>query len=112
MEPSLPEPIDESNAISSRKEIYRSSLVQYHYIKCTEKYNKLHHTALTYPKNVLRRRHFEHASDPWLGETIALKPALIDATKNWEDLADGDLLISALANLAPPFPTSIAVLSK
>ena len=34
-------------------------------------------------------RLFCHASDPWEGETLALKVALIEATQNWEKLTGG-----------------------
>jgi hypothetical protein len=34
----------------------------------------------------IRSRLFEHASDRWEGETLALKVALIDATEKWERL--------------------------
>jgi hypothetical protein len=35
------------------------------------------------------RRLFYHASDPWEGETIALKVALIEATEKWGRLTRG-----------------------
>jgi len=35
---------------------------------------------------MLRRRLFCYASDPWEGETLPLKVALIQATKNWKAL--------------------------
>jgi hypothetical protein len=35
---------------------------------------------------MLRRRLFCYASDPWEGETLLLKVALIQATKNWKAL--------------------------
>ena len=41
---------------------------------------------------VLRRRPFEHAGDPWEGETIAFKVDLIEATKSWEMLTEGGAL--------------------
>jgi hypothetical protein len=41
------------------------------------------------PMGVLRCRLFCHASDPWEGETLALKVALIEATKNWKTLTGG-----------------------
>ncbi|KAF7364025.1 hypothetical protein MSAN_01061200 [Mycena sanguinolenta] len=66
------------------KELYRRRLVHYHYIKNTEKLNKLHHAALTDPASLLCRRLFDQASLPWDGETLALKVALIDATESWE----------------------------
>ena len=41
------------------------------------------------PIGMLRRRLFRYASDPWEGETLALKVALIEATKNWESRMGG-----------------------
>ncbi|KAG1762618.1 protein kinase subdomain-containing protein PKL CAK Fmp29 [Suillus placidus] len=74
---------------SGEMELYRRRLVHYHYVKNTEEYNELHYAALTDPMGVLRRRLFCHASDPWEGETLALKVALIQATKNWKKLTGG-----------------------
>jgi hypothetical protein len=71
-------------------ELYRRRLVHHHYVKNTEKYNELHYAALADPMGVRRRRLFCHASDPWWeGEPLALKVALIQATKNWEALTGG-----------------------
>jgi hypothetical protein len=44
---------------------------------------------LTDPVGTLRRRLFHYVGDPWEGETLALKVALIEATKNWETLTGG-----------------------
>ena len=71
---------------SRAKDIYHCRLVHYHYVRNTEECNELHYAALTDPMGVLRRRLFCHAGDPWEGETLALKVALIEATKNWETL--------------------------
>jgi len=38
---------------------------------------------------MLRRRLFYYAGDPWEGETLALKVALIEATENWDTLTGG-----------------------
>ena len=93
MRPSLPENLDDSSETqqSREKELYRRRLVHYHYIKNTEEYNKLHYAALTDPMSTLRQRLFCHASDPWEGETLMLKVALIEATENWETLTEGGL---------------------
>jgi hypothetical protein len=61
----------------------------FYYVKSTEKYNELHHAALTSPLGVLRSRLFYHASEPWEGETLELKIALMKATENWETLTGG-----------------------
>jgi len=86
--PSPPENLDDldENEQSEEMELY---LVHYHYIKSTEKYNKLHYEALADPIGLFRRGLFHLASDMWDGETFALKVALIDATQNWETLTGG-----------------------
>jgi len=90
--PSLPEldDLDETQR-SEEMELYRRRLVHYHYVKNTEEYNELHYAGLnlTDPMGVLRSRLFCHASDPWEGETLALKVALIQATENWKTLTGG-----------------------
>ncbi|EJF63622.1 protein kinase subdomain-containing protein PKL/CAK/Fmp29 [Dichomitus squalens LYAD-421 SS1] len=89
--PSLPEDFDDLHGSeqSTAKEIYRRRLVHHHYIKDTEEHNELHYTALLDPMGNLRRRLFCHASDPWEGETLALKVDLIEATETWETLTGG-----------------------
>ncbi|KAI6017895.1 protein kinase subdomain-containing protein PKL CAK Fmp29 [Pisolithus marmoratus] len=91
--PSLPEDLSDLDETrqSREKELYRRRLVHYHYVKNTEEYNKFHYAALTDPMGMLRRRLFCHANDPWEGETLALKVALIEATENWETLTGGGL---------------------
>jgi len=90
--PSLPENfVDLEEPEQSRaKELYLRRLVHYHYVKNTKELNELHYAALTDPVGMLRRRLFYHASDPWEGETLALKVALIEATENWKTLTGGD----------------------
>ncbi|KAJ7775916.1 protein kinase subdomain-containing protein PKL/CAK/Fmp29, partial [Mycena maculata] len=86
--PSLPENLDDLDETeqSRAKELYLRRLVHYYYVKSTEECNELHYAALTDPVGMLRRRLFYHAGDPWEGETLALKVALIAATENWETL--------------------------
>jgi hypothetical protein len=90
MQPSLPENLDDLDETQEyEKELYRRRLVHYHYVKSTDEYNELHYAALMDPLGMLRRRLFSYASDPWEGETLALKVALISATENWEMLTEG-----------------------
>jgi hypothetical protein len=74
---------------SRAKELYHRRLVHYHYVKNAEECNELHCAVLSDPVGMLRRRLFHHASDPWEGETHALKIALIERTENWETLTRG-----------------------
>jgi hypothetical protein len=89
--PSLPEKLgdlDETQQ-SGEMELYRRRLVHYHYLKSTAEFNELHFAALTDPKDMFRRSLSRRASDPWEGETLALKVALIQGTNNWETLTGG-----------------------
>ena len=89
--PSLPEKLDDLDETQQIREmeLYRRRLVHYHYVKNTAEHNELHSAALTDPMGVLRRRLFCHASELWDGEPLALKVALIQATKNWKALTGG-----------------------
>jgi hypothetical protein len=90
--PSLPENFDELEETerTAAEEVYRSRLVHYHYVTNTKEYNKPHYDALTDHTCVLRTRLFDHASNPWEGETLELKVALIRAaTEKWVTLTGG-----------------------
>jgi hypothetical protein len=89
--PSLPENLDELNGAkrASEEYLYRRRLVHYHYVTSTEECNQLHYAAFTDPLYALRGRLFQQASGPWEGETFELKAALIQATKEWEELTGG-----------------------
>ena len=63
--------------------LYHRRLVHFHYVKNTEKYNKLHHDALSDPVSMFIYRLFDQAGAPWEGETHALKTTLIEATEIW-----------------------------
>ena len=84
--PLLPEKLgdlDETQQ-SEEMELYRWRLVHYHYLKSTAEFSELHFAAFADPKDMFRRTLFRRASDPWEGETLALKVALIRGTNNWE----------------------------
>ena len=90
-QPSLSENLDnlDETQQSTEKELHRRRLIHYHYGKYTAQNNIIHYASLTDPVGGLRRRLFRYASNPWQGETLALKVALIEATKNWESLTEG-----------------------
>lgn len=74
---------------SEEMELYRWRLVHYHYLKSTAEFSELHFAAFADPQDMFRRTLFRRASDPWEGETLALKVALIRGTNNWETLTGG-----------------------
>ena len=86
--PSLPANMDELDQSEQSHEmgLYHRRLVHLHYVKNTEKYNKLHHDALSDPVSMFLFRLFDQAGAPWEGETHALKTTLIEATEIWERL--------------------------
>ncbi|KAI6122216.1 protein kinase subdomain-containing protein PKL/CAK/Fmp29 [Pisolithus croceorrhizus] len=61
------------------------------YLRNAAKYNEPRPMALEDSMGVLRRRLFFHAKNPWEGETLALKVALIKLTENWKTLVREDL---------------------
>jgi len=70
--------------------VFHRRLLHYHYFALTERYNnELHHATLVHPIDMLRRRLFQNARASWEGETVELKVALIEATRNWEELTGG-----------------------
>jgi hypothetical protein len=88
--PSLPENLGDfdENRQNMEMELYRRRLVHYHYVKNTEEYNERHYTALTESMGMFRRRLFCYAGYPWEGESLELKVALIQATKEWKTLTE------------------------
>ena len=86
--PSLPENLDNLDQAQRERELelYRRRFLHYHYVEDTRKYNILHYVMLTEPTGALRRRLFRHSREPWEGETLELKLALIQATEHWEAL--------------------------
>ena len=83
--PSLPANMNELDQSEQRLErrLYHRRLVHSHYVKNTEKYNKLHYDALSDLVSVFLFHLFDRASAPWEGETHALKTTLIEATEKW-----------------------------
>ncbi|KAF9811121.1 hypothetical protein IEO21_06639 [Rhodonia placenta] len=90
--PALPANLDALSAAarSRAEEAYHRRVVHYCYVNNTEEHNRPHYDAMTDRACVLRSRLFCHAGDPWEGETIELKAALIRATETWETLAGDD----------------------
>ena len=83
--PSLPANMNQSEQTLERG-LYHRRLVHFHYVKYTEKYNKLHYDAMSDLVSMFLFRLFDQAGAPWEGETHALKTTLIEITEKWEML--------------------------
>ncbi|EKM79538.1 hypothetical protein AGABI1DRAFT_74635 [Agaricus bisporus var. burnettii JB137-S8] len=86
--PSLPTNMDELDQSEQNHAmgLYHYRLIHFHYVKNTERYNKLHHDVLSDPVSMFIYRLFDQAGTPWEGETHALKTTLIEATETWKRL--------------------------
>lgn len=69
------------------RELFRRSLVRYHYNLSTATYNRIHHKGLVCPLNPFRRHIFIHATALWQGETIELLYLLINMVLSWGHFA-------------------------
>ena len=83
--PSLPANMNDLDQSEQNLErgLYHCRIVHFHYVKNTEKYNKLHHGALSDLVSMFLFRLFDQADAPWEGETHALKTTLIEVTEKW-----------------------------
>jgi hypothetical protein len=91
--PLLPEGWNEMEEPQRRREmeLFRRRALHYHYVGLTERYHVRHAEELADPMGMLRRRLFHVAREPWEGDTVGLKMALVKATtlENWEQLTGG-----------------------
>ena len=71
-------------------ELFRKRQLHYLYVKTTAKMNPEHYDALAYNYSTLQRRLYHYASDPWEGDNVTLKSSLINLSKNWTQVTDGN----------------------
>lgn len=83
--PELPPDFDDMNDSEKYEQVLllRKRQLHFYYFAMTAELNPTHNEALADGLNMLRRRLFTHASDPWEGDNVTLKADLIDFTKNW-----------------------------
>ncbi|KAI4609381.1 hypothetical protein J4E80_008631 [Alternaria sp. BMP 0032] len=63
--------------------LLRRRQLHYYYIAKTAELNPIHYDALAHDFSVVRRKLFDHASEPWEGDNVTLKADLIYLTENW-----------------------------
>lgn len=87
--PELPQDFDELSEDEQFEQVMllRRRQLHYFYVAATEELNPAHYTALTQEFSVLRRKLFEHSSEPWEGDNVTLKADLLDLTKTWSSIA-------------------------
>ncbi|KAI4690443.1 hypothetical protein J4E81_007597 [Alternaria sp. BMP 2799] len=83
--PELPANFDD---LSEREQFEQAVLLRrrqlhYYYIAKTAQLNSIHYNALAHDFSIIRRKLFDHASEPWEGDNVTLKADLIYLTENW-----------------------------
>ncbi|KAI4923374.1 hypothetical protein J4E85_008411 [Alternaria conjuncta] len=66
--------------------LLRRRQLHYYYIAKTAQLNSVHYDALAHDFSVVRRKLFDHASEPWEGDNVTLKADLIYLTENWSSI--------------------------
>lgn len=77
---------------SQALEVYRRRHLHFFYMDFTERFNQRHWSALSDAADILRRRLFDHASEPWACLNTPLQYDLVQTAEHWRKVAreDGD----------------------
>ncbi|KAI4947827.1 hypothetical protein J4E86_008343 [Alternaria arbusti] len=86
--PELPPNFDD---LSEREQFEQAVLLRrrqlhYYYIAKTAQLNSVHYDALAHDFGIIRRKLFDHASEPWEGDNVTLKADLVYLTENWSSI--------------------------
>lgn len=100
--PEMPEGLDEmeEHERAAALELYRRRHLHYFYLGCCMKFNEPHYQALDLRGETLRRKLFSNAGEPWEGNNIALKSALVLLMRCWNGIMQRD------DGTVPPCPLS------
>ena len=86
--PRLPTDIDslDESERAEALEQFRRRHVHFYYLGFTQRFNQRHWLALEEETDLLRRRIFDHASEPWEGINTALQYDLVQVSQNWDKI--------------------------
>lgn len=68
-------------------ETFRQRHLQFYYMAATVRYNPVHFDALAEPFTGLKSNVFKLASNPWEGDNVLLRAALIEVMRHWPALS-------------------------
>lgn len=68
---------------------FRRRHTHFFYLAFTQRFNELHFRAMDQSTNMLTRRIFSHAGEPWEGNNIPLQADLVLMTKLWHEYSTG-----------------------
>lgn len=70
-------------------ETFRQRHLHFYYMAATIRYNPAHFDALAEPFPGVKSNVFKLASNPWEGDNVLLRAALIEVIRNWPALSPG-----------------------
>ncbi|GLA27970.1 phosphotransferase family protein [Aspergillus phoenicis ATCC 13157] len=73
---------------------FRRRHTHFFYLAFTQRFNQPHFRAMDQTTNMLTRRIFSHAGDPWEGNNIPLQADLVLINKSWHEYSTGPCPIS------------------
>ncbi|KAH7087401.1 kinase-like domain-containing protein [Paraphoma chrysanthemicola] len=90
--PQLPSDLDPMNEGDRNRaqEEFRRRQVHFFYLRFTQRLNDRHWRALESPGNILTRRIYDHASDPWEGLSTPLQFDLVQIARSWGQIVTSD----------------------
>ena len=88
--PDLPQHFNELDEREQFEQVWllRKRQLHYYYVTRTAALNPVHYNALSHNFGTLRRKLYQHASDPWEGDNVTLKADLIHLEKNWSKIVN------------------------
>ena len=118
--PKLPETLAEMDAEehAGALETFRRRHLHFFYLGFTQQFNPVHFEALDKRTDLLTRKIFSHAGEPWEGNTIPLKADLMHITQIWRELMDDNgydvkaMPLSPIAFTEPDVQHTINVLQQ
>jgi hypothetical protein len=101
--PQLPAQLDSLDEFERARaqEQYRRRHVHFFYLGFTQKFNERHWRALVEETDIIRRRTFDHAGEPWEGLNTPLQYDLVQVARNWEKVVSPED-----DGITPPCPVS------
>ncbi|KAF2130129.1 hypothetical protein P153DRAFT_231335 [Dothidotthia symphoricarpi CBS 119687] len=78
--------LDDIERIQAQEE-FRRRHVHFFYLGFTQRFNQRHWRALDEETDLLKRRIFDHAGEPWEGLNTALQYDLVQVSQNWDKIA-------------------------
>ncbi|KAF1348371.1 kinase-like protein [Lizonia empirigonia] len=90
--PRLPVDLDSLGEFerAQAREEFRRRQVHFFYLGFTQRFNQRHWRALEEETDLLRRRIFDHAGEPWEGVNTALQYDLVQVSQSWDKIVHLD----------------------